>query len=526
MGRGTRLPTPYCLGALGASILAPIELDLGAFFASIFFRYFRPCDDHVDWTMAGRIRNVVGLLLLVALAYVSYAMLQVRRRTSHIGRRDFHHSYVRRFTYLDDDSTKDQGLVVSADGAPIDVRSDRCRRRRYVNVEQLTATIVVDLPSTVVNIKQFHSTVNSLLSGAQALVDQVIVVASGLQGPVATQMDQYLSSLGVAGRLIRNAGVGQAASRVAGARLAKSPVVVFADWRVVGTVGWLRPLLGALAVEPNSIVLPHLEDASDPAKFLTTPERFMPEYVWPLSVRMLENASAVTSRGLYRSPALRGDLFAVRRDYWDQLGAYDEALGADSAAANLELALRAWQCGSVGGAGSILVHRCSHIGVRNIHEAVIVVEPNSVKYIAQLWFDDRQNILMRSAGVSTNPEDTVAGGKREGCRSIDAYFNDIAFVPVPSAEAVRFGQLQSATGQLYTCCPMPPLHLYQCIIIIVKMCVKERHSRLIRITRKALIRGHFPIQIRFSSTLPELILPVSFRTFNRRLLPVTWNSDL
>jgi len=400
-----------------------------------------------SWAMTGQVKNAIGLLLLVSLAYLGYMMLEVRPRRS----TDLHH-----YTQFDStvrQVTVDRGPAVagSADQAPIsELRPDSCRRQRYANVERLTATVVVDLPSTVVNIHQFHSTVYSLLAGAQALVDEVIVVAGGLQGPVATQLDSYLSSLGVAGRLIRNAGMGQAASRVAGAKLARSPVVVFADWRVVGTVGWLRPLLGALAVEPDAIVQPHLYDAaaSDPAaSWAAPPEHLLAQYVWPLSVRLLENhGAAPTAHGLYQSPALRGDLFAVRREFWDRLGAYDEALGADSAAAHLELSLRVWQCG----AGSILTHRCSHVGVRNIDEPVRVVEHDSVKYIAQLWFGSRQNILMKSLGVSSNPGDTVAVTNREGCRSIDAYFNDIAFVPVPSAEAIWFGQLQVATGQLYT----------------------------------------------------------------------------
>jgi len=402
--------------------------------------------------MPARVKNTIILVLIVTLAYVIYTLLLTRHETSHPDNNNLQQVAVIDLSLSGAKPQKNQGqtVAINADGAPIDIRSDKCRRQRYSNVERLTATIVVDLPGTGVDGKQFQSTIDSLLSGAQSYVDEVIVVASGLQGSVAAELDKYLSSLDVAGRFIRNTRAGQATLRVAGAKLAKSPVVVFADWQVVGTVGWLRPLLGALATEPSSIVVPHLIDASNSAAFATTPERLLAEYTWPLSVRMMENASAEpTSHGLYRSPALRGDLFAVRRDYWYQLGSYEDALGEDSAAANLELSIRAWQCGSSGGAGSILMHRCSHIGVRDIREVVRVVEPNSVKHIAQLWFGNRRTIMMKSAGVSSDTDDPPSPGKRDDCRNIDTYFSDIASVPVPSAEAIRFGQLQAYTGKLY-----------------------------------------------------------------------------
>jgi len=404
--------------------------------------------------MPARVKNIVILLLIVAFAYVLHIKLKEHRETSPTVLSDLQHgafaSHIR-LSGTDPPGNQRLMVAVSADGAPIDVRSDKCRRQRYVDVERLTATVVVDLPGENVDVKQFYSTVDSLLSGAQALVDEVIVVAADLKGPVARQVDRYMASIGVAGRLIRNAGTGQASSRVAGAKVAKSPVVVFADWRVMGTVGWLRPLLGTLAIEPNSIVVPHLNDASDSASFATTPERLLAEYMWPLSIRMMENASAVpTSHGLYRSSTLRGDLFAVRRDFWDQLGGYDLALGDDSAAANVELSIRAWQCGRGAERGSILMNRCSHIGVRNIHEVIRVVEPNSVNYIARLWFGDRQAILIRSVGVLVDPDDTSRpAGKRDDCRNIETYFNDVASFPIPSTEAIHFGQLQTYTGKLY-----------------------------------------------------------------------------
>ena len=402
----------------------------------------------VQDTMAARMKKIISLLLIGSLVYAGYMLLQMHRGHSHTS--DLQHDALDSHLRLSGAAPlKNQAktVVVSADGAPIDLRSDKCRRQRYINVERLTATLVVDVPGTGFNVNQFYSTIKSLLSGAQSFIDEVIVVASGLQDPVATQLDRYLASVGVEARLVRSAGAGQTASRAAGAKLAKSQVLVFADAHVIGTVGWLRPLLGALANEPDSIVMPHVNDVSDQSAFATTPERLLAEYTWPLNVRLVENASAVPSHGLYRSPALRGNLFAVRRRFWDELGGYDDALGDDSAAAHLELSIRAWQCGAGSGAGAILMHQCSHVGVRDIHEVARVVKPSNVRYIARLWFGNLETILLKSVGVLSDSEVTLSTGKRQGCRDIETYFNHVAVVPVPSAEAIYFGQLQASTGR-------------------------------------------------------------------------------
>ena len=100
--------------------------------------------DNCNGAMPARVKNIISLLVVVTLAYAGYTLLQVRRRTSYSVLSDFQQNTVA--SYLIQSGTgrpKDQGLTaaVDAEGAPIDVRSDKCRRQRYVNVERLTCLL-------------------------------------------------------------------------------------------------------------------------------------------------------------------------------------------------------------------------------------------------------------------------------------------------------------------------------------------------------------------------------------------------
>jgi len=92
---------------------------------------------------------------------------------------------------------------------------------------------------------------------------------------------------------------------------------------------------------------------------------------WDLAVRMRgAPAQAYTEDSCcIRTPALRGNVVAVRRKLFKELGGYDVVLAAElnDAGHNVELSLRAWMCGL-----DIYTVPCSRVGVLNLRDPVKV----------------------------------------------------------------------------------------------------------------------------------------------------------
>eukprot|EP00914_Ancora_sagittata_P027237 GHVO01053325.1.p1 GENE.GHVO01053325.1~~GHVO01053325.1.p1 ORF type:complete len:405 (+),score=72.85 GHVO01053325.1:575-1789(+) len=134
-------------------------------------------------------------------------------------------------------------------------------------------------------------------------------------------------------------------ARLAGAKLAKAPVLVVLDSHIECNRGWLEPQLQRLQESPKSIVFPQIM-ALDSENFGYLNQQGIGCF---LSFKwiMQEKASltgSVDSPAPIPSPSMAGGLFAVNRDWFWELGGYDEEFGMWGAE-NVEMGFRVWMCG-------------------------------------------------------------------------------------------------------------------------------------------------------------------------------------
>jgi len=372
---------------------------------------------------------------------------------------------------------------------PVEARSDKCRRNKpSKTVDSLNVTLVVDFELTEDDerdstrlIDQLQTTVDSLLSGGQRRIEELIIVGYGRATSatsISSRMSAYLDTLKLPHtRIFDRAGTTQAAARTAGVKQSTGTIIIFSDIQVVGTIGWLRPLISSLAGSDSTTILqPHFDDASKfPTEYLKTAEKLVVEYAWPLMLKVGENVDAVPSEitGCFSSPAVRGNIFAVKRAFFETIGGYDAQLSSTvdgrGVATHVELSLRTWMCG-----GSIQTEPCSRIGIRDLTDGrtLSVRDRQSAARIAELWFGKRKNILLSSISAqvdqqqlqqsaqfqlpkqrikrqaqSINTNQRSASNANPKCKNIDWYFAEVAIGShVPSYNALHFGQLRSKAG--------------------------------------------------------------------------------
>ncbi|XP_014231804.1 polypeptide N-acetylgalactosaminyltransferase 1-like [Trichogramma pretiosum] len=245
-----------------------------------------------------------------------------------------------------------------------DVRKKRCIAR-YSNLADLPNTSVVvvfhnEAWSTL--LRTVHSVINR--SPRQLLKEIILVDDDSDRDFLKRPLDDYVSKLPVPTRVLRTyRRVGLVNARLMGAKEAKGQVLTFLDAHCECTIGWLEPLLEAISKDRTRVVSPVIDIINDDTfSYTRSFELHWGAFNWDLHFRWLmlnglllqeRRESAVEP---FKTPAMAGGLFAMERDYFYELGAYDEQMriwGGE----NLEMSFRIWQCG-----GSVEIAPCSHVG--------------------------------------------------------------------------------------------------------------------------------------------------------------------
>lgn len=253
-------------------------------------------------------------------------------------------------------------------------------------------------------------------------------------------MDAYVNGLPVPTKVIRaKERIGLVRARLLGAREAKAQVLTFLDAHCECTIGWLESLLQRIAEDRTRVVCPVIDIIHDDTfAYVKSFELHWGALNWQLHFRWYTlSGQRLQERKKdiiypFPTPAMAGGLFAIDKQYFFELGAYDDQMkiwGGE----NLEMSFRIWQCG-----GSIEIVPCSHVGhlfrkssPYTFPGGVSDILYSNLARVAMVWMDEwgdfyfKYNPEARKVKHRQNIEERLRLRKNLKCKNFEWYLDNV-----------------------------------------------------------------------------------------------------
>eukprot|EP00915_Cephaloidophora_sp_WS-2016_P004746 GHVH01006337.1.p1 GENE.GHVH01006337.1~~GHVH01006337.1.p1 ORF type:complete len:844 (+),score=98.45 GHVH01006337.1:229-2760(+) len=204
--------------------------------------------------------------------------------------------------------------------------------------------------------------------------------------------------------------------RIAGIHNSLGAVSVILDSHVEVNEYWLEPMLQRIVEEPKAVVFPIVAGIDQKTFEPVTASGIGTWLSWTWD--MVESSSyeyPPKSIDPVPSASMAGGLFAVRRDMFFELGAYDEQM-AMWGAENVEMPFRVWQCGGrVEGIPCSMtyhIYRKGGVGYKSPGGAIMM---NRLR-TARLWMDEWYQVsrfFILFGRENQQKEDTIIGNMDE-----------------------------------------------------------------------------------------------------------------
>ncbi|XP_059113736.1 inactive polypeptide N-acetylgalactosaminyltransferase-like protein 5 isoform X1 [Peromyscus eremicus] len=315
-----------------------------------------------------------------------------------------------------------------------DSRDKICHQKRYpFNLP--TASIIICFHN-----EEFHTllrTVSSVMNlTPHHFLEEIILVDDMSEiDDLKEILDYRLELFRGKIKLIRNKKrEGFIRSRMIGASRASGDILVFLDSHCEVNKVWLEPLLHAIAKDHKTVVCPLMDVIDETTLNYIAAPIVRGAFDWNLGFRW----DSVFSYELdgpegrskpIRSPAMAGQIFAIDRHYFNELGQYDKDMDLWGGE-NVELSLRIWMCG-----GQLFIIPCSRVGhVTKIHSsndpALKKALSRNLLRVVHTWLDEyKDNFFLQRPHLKYvscgNISERVELRKRLGCKSFQWYLDNI-----------------------------------------------------------------------------------------------------
>ncbi|KAL3091711.1 hypothetical protein niasHT_024293 [Heterodera trifolii] len=330
-----------------------------------------------------------------------------------------------------------------------DVRMEECKYWHYPE-DLPTASVVIAFHNEGWSplLRTMHSVL--LRSPAHLLKEVILVDDFSDKEHLKTKLDDYIKQFNGKVRLVRNSErEGLIRTRTIGAKAATADVVIFLDAHCEVNRNWLPPLLAPIRRNRRVMTVPVIDGIDmntwEYRRVYGEADRhFRGIFEWGLLYKETELPEREIKQRHhnsepFRSPTHAGGLFAIEKNWFAELGFYDEGLqiwGGEQ----YELSFKIWQCG-----GGILFVPCSHVGhVYRSHmpynfgklTGKPVISTNLIRVIKS-WMDDygKYYYIREPQARYREPGDISAQlvlREKLKCKSFQWYLERIAYDVVVS----------------------------------------------------------------------------------------------
>ena len=218
--------------------------------------------------------------------------------------------------------------LVSLNRSLPDRREDWCKDPDNIQVP------VTDLPPTSIIII-FHNeawstlirTIYSVLNRSpEHLIHEIILVDDASNLPhLGDRLQQEVERMEKVKLIRMPQRGGLMRARMAGIEAAEAEVLTFLDSHIEATDGWLEPLLERVKLNPKAVACPVIEEVNDKTfqyKFVT--RNLVGVFHWNLDFDWRE--IDIPDWAPYDTPVMAGGLFTIRKDWFQELGFYDDGM--------------------------------------------------------------------------------------------------------------------------------------------------------------------------------------------------------
>jgi len=288
--------------------------------------------------------------------------------------------------------------LVSLNRSLPDRRDDWCKENVLVDPNYLPSTSIIiifhnEAWSTL--LRTVYSVINR--SPAHLLAEVILVDDASTLPRLGQELQDWVDTMDKV-KLIRNKERrGLMVTRMKGVLESKSQVLTFLDSHIEATDGWLEPLLERIYLNPKAIACPVIEEVNDKTfqyKFVT--RDLVGVFFWNLDFGWRQ--IHIPNWAPYTTPVMAGGLFSIRKEWFAQLGFYDEGMeiwGGEQ----LELSFKTWMCG-----GSIEIVPCSRVGhiFRTFSPykwtTKVKLPEYNYKRVAAVWMDNFKHLYYDRLG--------------------------------------------------------------------------------------------------------------------------------